>query len=104
MVRPSFNRICRSWVDDICSTILLPFGLVNAPYDGETATSGGERLEFRFLQVTTPLLCEGRVGVCILPEPRVAEVGRSTSAVSRHLAGWYAGLRYLHFAEPDARR
>ena len=71
------------------------FCLLNAPYDGETATGGGERLELRFLLSTTPLLCEGGVLVCILPEPRLDE------KVARHLAGWYADLRCFRFTEPD---
>jgi len=71
------------------------FCLLNPPYDGETATGGGERLEGRFLHSTTPLLCENGVLVYIIPETRVDE------KIARHLAGWYADLRCFRFTEPD---
>jgi len=57
------------------------FCILNPPYDGETATGGGERLEGRLLLSTTPLLCENGVLVCILPETRVDE------KIARHLVG-----------------
>ena len=69
--------------------------LLNPPYDGETATGGGERLEARFLLSTTPLLCEGGVLVYIIPEGRVDE------KIAKHLAGWYGSLRCFRFSEPD---
>jgi len=69
--------------------------LLNPPYDGETATGGGERLEVRFLVSTTPLLCEGGVLVYIIPELRVDE------KIAKHLAGWYSDLCCFRFTEPD---
>lgn len=72
------------------STVLL-----NPPYDGETETGSGTRLEERFLAETTPLLAAGGVLIYIIPHARITE------AVARHLAGWYEDLRCYRFAGED---
>ncbi len=74
------------------------FLLVNPPYDGETATGGGERMEFIFLNAGTKLLVRGGVLVYIIPEKRVSE------KIARHLAGWYESLRCFRFAGEDYER
>ena len=76
------------------------FSLVftNPPYDGETATGGGERMEFTFLNASTKLLVRGGVLVYIIPEKRVSE------KVAKHLAGWYENLRCFRFAGQDYDR
>jgi tRNA1(Val) A37 N6-methylase TrmN6 len=60
------------------------FSLVflNPPYDGETSTGRGERMEFTFLNDSTKLLRRGGMLVYIIPETRVSE------KIARHLAGW----------------
>jgi hypothetical protein len=73
------------------------FCLLNPPYDGETATGGGQRLESSFLLQTTPLLCEGGILAYIIPETRIDE------KVARHLASWYGDLRCLRFTETEYR-
>ena len=59
------------------------FSLVftNPPYDGETMTGGGERMEYTFLTASTKLLVRGGVLVYIIPETRVSE------KIARHY-GW----------------
>jgi hypothetical protein len=69
--------------------------LLNPPYDGETSTGGGTRLEETFLKNATPLLTAGGVMIYIIPHKRVTEV------VARHLAGWYDSLRCFKFAGED---
>jgi len=69
--------------------------LLNPPYDGESETGGGTRLEGRFLAETTPLLTSGGVLVYIIPHARITET------VARHLAGWYTNLRCFLFAGDD---
>jgi hypothetical protein len=69
--------------------------LLNPPYDGESETGSGTRLEERFLAETTPLLAAGGVLVYIIPHARITE------AVARHLAGWYEDLRCFRFAGED---
>jgi hypothetical protein len=68
---------------------------LNPPYDGETITGGGQRLEETFLRDTTPLLIQEGVLIYIIPHIRITEV------VARHLAGWYKDLRCFKFAGYD---
>jgi hypothetical protein len=75
------------------------FCWLNPPYDGETTTGGGERLESRFLLSVTPLLCQDGILVYIIPESRVDD--GHNNAIARHLAGWYTDLRCFRFTEPD---
>jgi hypothetical protein len=70
----------------------------NPPYDGESSTGGGERLEYTFLTNGTRLLVRGGVLVYIIPETRVSE------KIARHLAGWYEELRCFRFAGEDYAR
>jgi hypothetical protein len=72
---------------------------LNPPYDGETTTGGGERLEARFLLSATPLLCQDGILVYIIPESRIDD--GHNNAIARHLAGWYTDLRCFRFTEPD---
>jgi len=67
---------------------------LNPPYDGETMTGGGKRLEYVFLKNATPLLVRSGVLVYIIPETRVDE------DVARLLVGWYEDLRIFRFT-PD---
>jgi hypothetical protein len=69
--------------------------LLNPPYDGETETGSGTRLEERFLAESTPLLTSGGVLVYIIPHARITET------VARHLAGWYEDLRCYRLAGED---
>ncbi|MEW6717699.1 MAG: DUF6094 domain-containing protein [Chloroflexota bacterium] len=69
--------------------------LLNPPYDGETETGSGTRLEERFLAETTPLLAAGGVMVYIIPHARITE------AVARHPASWYEDLRCYRLAGED---
>ncbi len=62
-------------------------GWLNPPYDGETMTGGGQRLEETFLYATTPRLVPGGVVVFIIQHKRVTE------KMARHLFGWYDDLR-----------
>jgi hypothetical protein len=67
------------------------FSLVwlNPPYDGESATGGGKRMEETFLcdLPTTYALILGGILIYIIPHTRINE------RIARHLAGWYADLR-----------
>jgi hypothetical protein len=65
--------------------------LLNPPYDGESMTGGGQRMEYTFLTPSTRLLVRGGVLVYILPETRLSP------EIAKHLAGWYADLRCLRF-------
>lgn len=62
--------------------------LLNPPYDGESATGGGKRMEETFLvdRGTTYLLVPGGVLIYIIPHHRINE------SIARHLAGWYTDL------------
>ena len=73
------------------------FSLVftNPPYDGETMTGGGERMEYLFLTGSTRLLVRGGVLVYIIPEGRLSE------KIARHLVGWYDLRRCFRFAGDD---
>jgi SAM-dependent methyltransferase len=70
--------------DETFSLILL-----NPPYDGESATGGGKRMEETFLidRGTTGLLVPGGILIYLIPHNRLNE------GIARHLAGWYADLR-----------
>ncbi len=70
--------------DETFSLILL-----NPPYDGETITGGGKRMEETFLvdRGTTDLLVLGGILIYIIPHSRINET------TARHLAGWYTDLR-----------
>lgn len=65
------------------------FILLNPPYDGETETGGGKRLEESMLVDfhTTDLLTINGVLVYIIPHNRINE------RIARHLGGWYTDLR-----------
>jgi hypothetical protein len=89
------NVLATGFENAVLTNETFSFCITNPPYDGETATGGGERLEGRFLLSTTPLLCDGGVLVYIIPEARVDE------KIARHLAGWYGNLRCFRFTEPD---
>ncbi len=69
--------------------------LLNPPYDGESETGGGTRLEERFLTETTPLLVNAGLLIYIIPHARITET------IARHLAGWYTDLRCFLFAGDD---
>lgn len=77
--------------------VLTPetFSLVwlNPPYDGESTTGGGKRMEETFLcdLPTTDALIPGGVLVYIIPHARINE------RIARHLAGWYTELRCFKF-------
>lgn len=76
--------------DETFSLIFL-----NPPYDGETSTGGGERMEFTFLNASTKLLVRGGVLVYIIPETRVSE------KIAKHLSGWYENLRCFRFTSEE---
>ena len=65
--------------------------LLNPPYDGESMTGGGQRMEYTFLKPTTRVLTNKGVLIYIIPEKRVSE------DIARHLAGWYDNLRCFRF-------
>ncbi len=65
--------------------------LLNPPYDGESMTGGGQRMEYTFLTPSTRLLVRGGVLVYIIPETRISP------EIAKHLAGWYDDLRCLRF-------
>ncbi|MBL8080456.1 MAG: hypothetical protein JNM55_20970 [Anaerolineales bacterium] len=69
--------------------------LLNPPYDGESETGGGTRLEERFLTEATPLLVHAGLLIYIIPHARISET------IARHLAGWYTNLRCFLFAGDD---
>ncbi len=65
--------------------------LLNPPYDGETMTGRGQRMEYTFLPPSTRLLVRGGLLVYIIPEPRIS------LEIAKHLAGWYENLRCFRF-------
>lgn len=71
--------------------------LLNPPYDGESATGGGKRMEETFLvdRGTTSWLVPGAVLIFIIPHHRINE------AIARHLAGWYSDLRCFKLLEAE---
>ncbi|MEA3350924.1 MAG: DUF6094 domain-containing protein, partial [Chloroflexota bacterium] len=89
--------------------VVLPTGLMNAllteetfsllllnpPYDGESMTGGGKRMEYTFLKPSTRLLARGGVLVYIIPETRIS------NDIAKHLAGWYDDLRCFRFEEDE---
>ncbi len=70
--------------------------ILNPPYDGETETGGGTRLEETFLVNTTSRLTPGGVLIYIIPHRRLAN-----EKIARHLLGWYDELRCFKLAEDD---
>jgi len=69
--------------------------LLNPPYDGETMTGGGQRMEYSFLTPSTRLLVRGGVLVYIIPENRISLES------AKHLAGWYENLRCFRFSPEE---
>jgi Uncharacterised methyltransferase family (DUF6094)/Helicase conserved C-terminal domain len=63
--------------------------LLNPPYDGESFTGGGKRVEEKFLvnEPTTKRLVLGGVLVYLIPYYSI------NVDIARHLAGWYEDLR-----------
>ncbi|MCC6190661.1 MAG: hypothetical protein IT318_16650 [Anaerolineales bacterium] len=70
--------------------------ILNPPYDGETETGGGTRLEETFLVNTTSRIVPSGVLIYIIPQRRLAN-----EKIARHLLGWYGGLRSFKLAEDD---
>src|SRR5579859_2985369 len=70
--------------------------LLNPPYDGESETGAGTRLEETFLINTTSRIAPGGVLVYIIPQRRL-----NNEKIARHLLGWYGELRCLKLAEDD---
>jgi hypothetical protein len=69
--------------------------LLNPPYDGESSTGGGRRMEETFLIDTTPRLAPNGVLIYIIPQQRINE------KIARHLAGWYSDLRCFKLTGDD---
>ena len=71
--------------------------LLNPPYDGESETGGGTRLEETFLVNTTSRLVPGGVLIYIIQHGRLAN-----EKIARHLVGWYEDLRCFKKARSAA--
>lgn len=76
--------------DETFSLILL-----NPPYDGESTTGGGRRMEETFLLDSTPRLGPAGVLIYVIPHHRINE------KIARHLVGWYDDLRCFKLAGDD---
>ncbi|MCC7362712.1 MAG: hypothetical protein IT317_24740 [Anaerolineales bacterium] len=70
--------------------------LLNPPYDGESETGSGTRLEETFLVNTTSRIVPGGVLIYIIPQGRLVN-----EKIARHLLGWYGELRCFMLAEDD---
>src|SRR5579859_2968356 len=69
--------------------------LLNPPYDGESETGAGTRLEETFLINTTSRLIPGGVLIYLIPHARLNE------KMARHLTGWYRDLRCFKLPEDE---
>lgn len=71
--------------------------LLNPPYDGESTTGGGKRMEETFLcdLPTTEVLIPGGVLLYIIPNSRIND------RIARHLAGWYTNLHCFKLPEDE---
>src|SRR5579859_2893588 len=70
--------------------------LLNPPYDGETETGAGTRLEEIFLINTTSRIAPGGILIYVIPQRRL-----NNEKIARHLLGWYGELRCFKLAEDD---
>lgn len=70
--------------------------LLNPPYDGETETGGGVRLEETFLLNTTSRIVPGGILIYIVPHARLAN-----DRIARHLLGWYSNLQCFKLPQEE---